>query len=631
MDQPAQILKKYWGYDQFRPGQEAVVNHILTGRDAIALMPTGGGKSVCFQVPGMMHGGLTLVISPLISLIKDQVDGLIRRDIPAVALHSGLSYGEMRLKMENALKGAYRFMYISPERLATENFREYLPNLNVKLLVVDEAHCISQWGYDFRPAYLRIAECRQWLNDVPVAAFTASAPPYVVKDIADKLALKEPAISVGDFSRNNLHFHVRETEDKAGFLVRMLTRTAGSSLVFVRNRRETEETSNMLRANGISCDFYHAGLSATDRSRRQDAWMKGRTRVMVCTNAFGMGIDKPDVRFVIHLSPPPSPEDYYQEAGRAGRDGLDSWCILLYRRMDIEQLRVKVDTRFPGRDMLARVYTALMNHLGIPDGGGMMQLYEFDPHEMAGRYKFQPSELLHGLHALEILNLLSLSEGVMSPSRVHFTMDYASVYDFKLRNPKLETVLDVLLRSHGGIFDEYVRISEKVIARRLHMDESQIAEQLQLLARMEVIDYQQASDRPKVMITEPRSPYPVFDIKILEPLRRSRHQAIDTMEQYMHCNICRSAWWISYFTGRDADPCRKCDICALNKKKGPVNADNWISWLRDRTRKAINRTELLDDIQDERKPEILDVLRGLMDDGKIVVLPGGEIQWKEEV
>ena len=492
------ILLKHWGYPAFRPGQENIISHILTGQDVIALLPTGGGKSICFQVPGMMHDGLTLVVCPLISLIKDQVDALERRNIPAVGLHSGLSFKEVRNIMDHALRGGYRFLYVSPERLATDNFREYLPNLNIKLLVVDEAHCISQWGYDFRPAYLRIAECRQFLPNVPVAAFTASAPPYVVKDIADKLALNEPRISMGDFGRPNLHFHVHENEDKYGFILKMLSNTRGSSLVFARNRKETEELSVFLQQHGLSADFYHAGMKAADRVRKQDLWMKNQIRIICCTNAFGMGVDKPDVRFVFHLTPSPSPEDYYQEAGRAGRDGQDSWCIMLYRPADFEQMRVQVDARFPNADVLARVYHALMAHLNIPEGGGMHQWYEMDPAEIAGRYRFQLSEFIHGLKSLELLQFFSLSEGVHTPSAIHISADYTSVYDFKIRYPEFEPIIDLLLRSHAGILDNYIPVFESVLCKRLRIKEAALTDTLKRLQALQILDYRPATEKPRV-------------------------------------------------------------------------------------------------------------------------------------
>ncbi len=619
------ILLKYWGYAAFRPGQESVVAHILTGQDTISLLPTGGGKSICFQVPGMMHEGLTLVICPLISLIKDQVDGLQRRNIEAVGLHSGLTHKETRHIMDKALRGDYRFLYISPERLATENFREYLPNLNIKLLVVDEAHCISQWGYEFRPAYLRIAECRQFLPDVPIAAFTASAPPYVVKDIADKLGLNEPRITMGDFGRPNLHFHVVEQEDKYGFVLKMLSNTLGSSLVFARNRRETEELSVFLQQHGLSADYYHAGLKGEDRARKQDLWMKNQLRVMCCTNAFGMGVDKPDVRFVFHLTPPPSPEDYYQEAGRAGRDGKDSWCIMLYRQADFEQLKVQVDARFPNAEVLARVYKALMAYLDIPEGGGMHQWYELDPAEVAGRYRFQLSEFIHGLKSLEMLQFFTLSEGIHTPSAIHISADYASVYDFKIRNPEYEPLIDMLLRSHAGILDNYMTVYESVFCKRLRMKESELREKLKWLQSRQILDYRPASEKPRVFLYDPRHSRPVFNVKNLEPLKKARLHAIEHMQQYVAGRDCRAMWWISYFTSRNTTPCGHCDLCSRRKKSNDGATVNWTEKIKQLTAGGIHDVDsLLDQLPGE---EAVKQLRLLMDEGIIAINSEGKLVW----
>jgi ATP-dependent DNA helicase RecQ len=619
------ILLKYWRYAAFRPGQESVVAHILTGQDTISLLPTGGGKSICFQVPGMMHEGLTLVICPLISLIKDQVDGLQRRNIEAVGLHSGLTHKETRHIMDKALRGDYRFLYISPERLATENFREYLPNLNIKLLVVDEAHCISQWGYEFRPAYLRIAECRQFLPDVPIAAFTASAPPYVVKDIADKLGLNEPRITMGDFGRPNLHFHVMEQEDKYGFVLKMLSNTLGSSLVFARNRRETEELSVFLQQHGLSADYYHAGLKGEDRARKQDLWMKNQLRVMCCTNAFGMGVDKPDVRFVFHLTPPPSPEDYYQEAGRAGRDGKDSWCIMLYRQADFEQLKVQVDARFPNAEVLARVYKALMAYLDIPEGGGMHQWYELDPAEVAGRYRFQLSEFIHGLKSLEMLQFFTLSEGIHTPSAIHISADYASVYDFKIRNPEYEPLIDMLLRSHAGILDNYMTVYESVFCKRLRMKEGELREKLKWLQSRQILDYRPASEKPRVFLYDPRHSRPVFNVKNLEPLKKARLHAIEHMQQYVAGRDCRAMWWISYFTSRNTTPCGHCDLCSRRKKSNDGATVNWTEKIKQLTAGGIHDVDsLLDQLPGE---EAVKQLRLLMDEGIIAINSEGKLVW----
>lgn len=619
------ILLKHWGYPAFRPGQESIVSHILTGQDVIALLPTGGGKSICFQVPGMMHDGLTLVVCPLISLIKDQVDALEKRNIPAVGLHNGLSFKEVRNIMNNALRGEYRFLYVSPERLATDNFREYLPNLNIKLLVVDEAHCISQWGYDFRPAYLRIAECRQYLPNVPVAAFTASAPPYVVKDIADKLSLTEPRISMGDFGRPNLHFHVHEHEDKYGFILKTLSNTRGSSLVFARNRKETEELSVFLQQHGLSADFYHAGMKAVDRVRKQDQWMKNQTRIICCTNAFGMGVDKPDVRFVFHLTPSPSPEDYYQEAGRAGRDGKDSWCIMLYRPTDFEQMRVQVDARFPNADVLARVYHALMAHLNIPEGGGMHQWYEMDPAEIAGRYRFQLSEFIHGLKSLELLQFFSLSEGVHTPSAIHICADYTTVYDFKIRYPEFEPIIDLLLRSHAGILDNYINVFESVICKRLRITEAALFELLKRLQQLQILDYRPASEKPKVFLYDPRHSRPVFNTKNLEPLKKARLQAIEQMQLYSLNTDCRAAWWIAYFTSKTAAACGHCDLCSRKKKSAPWQNDN----LFENIKEFINNHQpdygsMLECLPDDKAVK---ELRLLMDEGIIATNSEGKLIW----
>lgn len=624
-----EVLRKYWNYPEFRPGQEQIVNHILAGYDTIALLPTGGGKSICFQVPGMMHDGLTLVISPLIALMKDQVDGLVKRGIDAVALHSGMGYSEIRLKLENALKGAYRFMYISPERLMTENFREYLPNLNIKLLVVDEAHCISQWGNDFRPAYLKIAECRQLLPKVPVAAFTASAPTYVVQDISDKLAMDSPKISMGSFARNNLNFFVRRLEDKHGAILGILSKTNGSSLVFVRNRRETEDLSAFLKEKSISCDFYHAGMSAEDRARKQDAWLNNRFRVMVCTNAFGMGIDKPDVRFVIHYAPPPAMEDYYQEAGRAGRDGQESWCILLYRLLDSEENKLRVEARFPGREMLKRVYNALMSQLNVPEGGGLLQTYDLDPTAISGRFRLQQSDFLNGLRALELLNYLTLSDGVLSPSRVHISADYPSVYDFKVRYPRFEALIDVLLRSHGGILDDYVKISERSLSRRLKIDEKEVIELLMALKTAEIVDYLPASDRPRVTLLEPRHTHPVFDTHKVETFKQSRLLGIEKMDEFVTTSLCRSEWLIDYFTGKDSEPCNKCDVCLREKRIQRSGKEANISDIRKvLSNRFMSRAQLMDEFPPERAEEMIETLRWLMDNGFIRTDMNGRIGWK---
>lgn len=627
-----EILQKHWGHSQFRPGQMEIILNILSGSDSLSLLPTGGGKSICFQIPGIILNGLTIVVSPLIALIKDQVDALVKLDIPAVALHSGLSKGELKLRMDNALNGAYRFMYISPERLATQNFRDYLPNLNVKLLVVDEAHCISQWGYDFRPAYLRIAEYRNLLPGVPCAAFTASAPPYVVKDIIEKLQLQNVKLTYGDFNRPNLRFHVRNTEDKNGILLKTLGKTAGCSLVFAPTRKDTEETAQFLESKGLSVSYYHAGLSAEERSRRQELWKKDQIRIMVCTNAFGMGIDKPDVRFVFHTSPPLSPEDYYQEAGRAGRDGKDSWCVMLYRHFDFEELRLQVEAKFPSREIVHSVYLALMNYLGIVAGGGMGETFEIDVHSLAERYKMNVTETVNALKVLEMLNYIALSEGFRSPSRIHFTAQYSEVYEFKIRFPKMEPLIDAVLRSYGGVFDDYTKINEGLIARRLKKKPEEVADGLHELARQGLADYQPSSDKPRVLLLEPRSPYPVFNLKQLTPLKQTRLQAIENMKNYVLASGCRANWWINYFSGKSEKNCGKCDICLSQIKSGFTGNEfrQYAEKIRNIvTGKEVSRLQLLDEWTESESAKALSTLRWLMDNGMIREDENGRLRWQK--
>lgn len=627
-----EVLKKYWNYEAFRPGQEEVVNAIVAGKDTLALFPTGGGKSVCFQVPGLMLDGITLVVSPLIALMKDQVGALQKLEIPAISLHSGMSWNEMRLTMENALKGRYKFIYVSPERLISENFREYLPNLNISLLVIDEAHCISQWGYDFRPSYLRIAECRELLPKAKIAAFTASAPPIVQTDICNRLQFKNPFVFIAPFRRSNLHFYTTETENKTGLLVQALHRNPGTAIVFCDTRRDTEEISRYLNEKQIAADFYHAGLTAAIRSRKQDKWMRGQSRVMVCTNAFGMGVDKPDVRMVFHLAPPLFPEAYYQEAGRAGRDGKDSWCMLYYRKQDFFEMEERIRAAFPPIKELERVYNAVCNYFEIIVGNGMDQSFEFDLNAIAERYKMQPAKLYFAVANLETMGFWSLSDGFWSPSKMYFTADYSEVYDFKLRNPKFENLIDVLLRSYGGIFDGFVKINEKQIAHRLHIPEPDLQKMLKDLQRSGMLDYQAASDKPRILFTEPRSPYPQFKTNLLEALKNTRTKGMETMRAYLDEKECRSIFWEKYYGKSDLKPCGKCDICKQRKKAAlsEGNLETWSSEIEKMLRNtALTRTELLAKFDTEHAYECREVLRWLMDNKQVLVDANHKLYWKE--
>lgn len=626
---PKDILHKYWGYNSFRAGQEAVVADILAGKQVLGLFPTGGGKSICFQVPALMLGGITLVVSPLVSLMKDQTDALKHKDISAIHLHSGLNSGEIQQLMDNAMKGRYKFIYISPERLESENFREYLPSLNIELLVVDEAHCISQWGHDFRPSYLKIGEVIELIPQVKVAAFTASAHDLVQKDIVHFLNLKNCVVHKADFRRPNLHFFAKETDNKSGYILKALSKSEGSAIVFCDTRRETEEMARFLYEHNISCDFYHAGLPADQRTKKQEQWIKGNNRVIVCTNAFGMGVDKPDVRLVIHQSCPASPEAYYQEAGRAGRDGKDSWCILLYRKNEIQKIRENILNSFPELGELKRVYHAIYNYYSLADGAGEGLSYEFDMKAISDRYKIPQLLLLNALKNIEILEYWNLSDAVFSPSRVMVKWPYQNVYEFKIKHSNYEYLIDTLLRSYGGIFDTYVKISESQLARRLHTDEQQVKKDLNRLSDATIIDYLPSGDKPIIYFKEPRNASPVFSLKSLEPLRNSKLKALGVMESYLMGDVCRANFWENYFGGQAFTPCGVCDICKKqNAKPKTPSAESLIIALKKtiETEKSDLLT-IMNKFPEDQSHEMREKLRELLDLKRVTIGEDRILYW----
>lgn len=629
--EPTEILHKYWGYNAFRPGQQEVVNDVLHGKEVLALFPTGGGKSICFQVPGLMLEGCTLVVSPLVSLMKDQTDALKKRNIGAVHLHSGLAKGELRILLENAMKGRYKFLYVAPERLLSADFREYLPALNIQLLVVDEAHCISQWGHDFRPSYLRIHEIKELIPQAKIAAFTASASVKVQEDIIRHLNYKKPVVHKADFNRPNLVFYATQTENKSGYVLKALTRSEGSAIVFCDTRRETEEMARFLYEYQLSCDFYHAGLPADVRAKKQELWMKGQTRIMVCTNAFGMGVDKPDVRLVIHQAPPQSPEAYYQEAGRAGRDGNKSWCILLHHAGDIDKIKEQIIQSFPDMQDLKRAYHAVHNYYNIADGGGAGLHYEFDLKAIADRYKMPQLLLLNCLKNIEILGFWSLADSVFAPSRIYFKWPYENVYELKIKKPEFEYLLDVILRTYGGVFDRYEKISEYAIAKRLKKSPEDITRLLKTLAALGVIDYLPITDKPIIQFIEPRNANPVFSIKQLQPLRNSKLEGLNIMDQYIHENRCRSAFWQLYFGGTHAKDCGVCDCCQKRLKVALTGKDR--PFMEAQLRQIIgpkgkNRTEVLQELPENYAFELRELLRELMDNRAILIDANGLLYWK---
>jgi len=572
-----EILKQYFGYDSFREPQEAIIQSTLDGNDTLALLPTGGGKSVCFQVPTLMQDGICVVVSPLIALMKDQVFQLKKRNIKAAAIFTGLSFNEIDIILDNCQFGYYKFLYVSPERLKTEIFIERFKRMKVNLIAVDEAHCISQWGFDFRPPYLEIAEIRKHHPTVPVLALTASANNNVQKDIIEKLEFKKQyQVFKKSFVRENLSFVVRHEDAKSPKVVEIINKVKGSGIVYVRSRNKTKDIAEYLQRNNISADFYHAGLTTKERSLKQDNWIKNKTKVIVCTNAFGMGIDKPDVRFVIHLDIPESVEAYYQEAGRAGRDGKLSYAALLYNNQDVEQLREKLTQQFPTVDVIKSTYNALCNHLEIAIESGFMQTHNFDFRSFCQMFSVDPVATMNCLKILEQQNYLQLSEGVLLPSRVVFVMDKIELYKFEVANSTYALLIKAMLRMYGGIIDHYTKISEAQLAKQLKMEEKDVVEQLNYLHKNKILIYIASNDKPTVtLLTERMHERNLYiNTQYINQRRKVITDQIQAMLEFVtQKKQCRQAFICNYFDEKEVSKCGRCDICLEEKKKLEFSED----------------------------------------------------------
>ena len=565
-----EILEKYWGYSSFRPGQEEAIRSVLAGNDTLLLLPTGGGKSICFQVPALASGKLCIVVSPLIALMKDQVDQLKRRGIQAAAIFSGMSEREIDITLDNCVYGQISFLYVSPERLMTELMIERTKKMKVGLLAVDEAHCISQWGYDFRSSYLKIAEFRKLLPGVPVMAVTASATNEVRADILDKLCMRNAKIFTRTFARDNLSYSVINTESKETKLLQILTKVKGSTIVYTRTRNRTVQIANWLVSKGITASAYHAGLSTQERDQRQQSWINDRTRVMVATNAFGMGIDKPDVRAVIHWDLPASLEAYYQEAGRAGRDGLKAYAVAMYNEQDLNLLRKGIQQKYPDIEFLKRVYQSIANFFQIPIGSGYMASYDFDAELFATNYNYGRLELFYALKFLEQEGFLLLNEDFDSPSRVKFLINKIDLYDFQLRYFNYDPFIKRLLRFHGGeMFSEYVSISEAALAKSLKCPINEVFKGLEFLATRNIIDYQRQKNLPQIQLLTPR--YDANKLPLaLESIKKRREKDTAKIEAVVHYAshpaLCRSMMLLQYFDEKEAPYCNLCDHCIQRKK-----------------------------------------------------------------
>ena len=560
---PLDILKEYWGYDSFRPMQEEIVSAALEGKDVLAILPTGGGKSVCFQVPAMMREGIAIVVTPLIALMKDQVQNLNDKGIRALCVNAGMGAREVETVLNNAAYGDFKFLYVSPERLGTRLFKNYVQEMNISFIVVDEAHCISQWGYDFRPDYLQIGNLRE-MTDAPVIALTATATPAVAEDIMTRLRFEERTLLKTGFERPNLSYIVRKCEDKLGQLLSICSSVAGTGIVYVRSRKKTEELASLLTANGISASFYHAGLGPDSRADRQGKWKNGSIRVMVCTNAFGMGIDKPDVRFVVHFDVPDSPEAYFQEAGRGGRDGKRSFAVLLWNSTDIKRIRQIGTVSFPSLEYIEDIYHKVHAFFQIPYDTGECRQLKFNIDEFCRHYGLQRATAYYAVVYLERTGHWTLSEDIDISTRVQVVVDRNDLYDIDLPDPRMASLLELLMRRYTGLFSYPVPIDEEYVASQIGVQVPGLRQLLYNLALEHVIRYVPC-DRATVLFLHhdrlrPKNVY--LDPERYEMLKNSALSRMQKMIDYVSQEeVCRSSYLLEYFGQKDSRDCKTCDVC----------------------------------------------------------------------
>jgi ATP-dependent DNA helicase RecQ len=621
LETPLSILKKYWGYNQFRPLQADIVNASLQGKDVLALLPTGGGKSVCFQVPALLRDGICIVITPLIALMKDQVEQLKQREINAAAVHAAMSRFEVDVLLNNCIYGSIKFLYVSPERLQTELFIARVKQMKVGLIAVDEAHCISQWGYDFRPSYLKIASLRTLMPDVPVIALTATATAEVRGDIVEKLELKNADIFQKSFARDNLSFVVRKTENKEKKVLEILQKVKGSAIIYVRSRKATQEIAEWLIRKNISASFYHAGLDFEERTKRQDKWIQNQIRVIVATNAFGMGIDKPDVRVVIHLDLPENLESYYQEAGRGGRDGLRCYGVVLFQEADVSNLELKVEQSQPSPQFLKTVYQALCNFFQLALGSSAGESYDFDLNDFTDRFHLHPNEVYIALKKLEEEGLIQFNESFYSPSTVHLLMDKAKLYEFQIAHARFDPIIKMLLRLYGGeLISGFPKVSESSVAKGLKVPTEEVVSTFKHLNELQVIAYQPAKEKPQVTFIMPRQDAErlPLNLKRLEARKKLILNKMKAMVSFVTLtHRCRMQLIQDYFNEVSYKKCGICDVCIEERKKDNRNA---FDELRDEVTSVLKKESLtVEQVEELIAPKdhelFVDVVREMVDEG----------------
>ena len=628
MNKYQEILKQYWGYDSFRDLQEEIITSIGEGKDTLGLMPTGGGKSITFQVPALAQEGICIVITPLIALMKDQVQNLRKREIKALAIYSGMTRQEILTALENCIFGNYKFLYISPERLDTEIFRTKLRSMKVSMITVDESHCISQWGYDFRPAYLKIAEIRELLPEVPVLALTATATPEVVTDIQARLKFREGNVFRMSFERKNLAYIVRKTDNKTKEIPYILQRISGSAIIYVRNRRRTKEITELLMNEGITADFYHAGLDNAVKDLRQKRWQSGEVRVMVATNAFGMGIDKPDVRIVLHLDLPDSPEAYFQEAGRAGRDGEKAYAVILYSKSDKTTLHKRVVDTFPDKEYILNVYEHLQYYYQMAMGDGFQCIREFNLEEFCRKFKYFPVPVDSALKILTQAGYLEYTDEQDNSSRILFTIRRDELYKLREMGKEAEALIQSILRSYTGVFTDYAYISEESLAVRTGLTRQQIYNILVTLTKRRIVDYIPRKKTPYIIYTRERLELRFLHIppSVYEE-RKARYEArIKAMEEYVTTeNICRSRMLLRYFGEQNEHNCGQCDVCLSKRATDNLSEKSYEEVKRQildlLSHSPLTPAETADQIKAE-KEDIGQVIRYLLDEGELKMQDG---------
>jgi ATP-dependent DNA helicase RecQ len=626
------ILQQYWRYPHFRSLQEDVINHVLEGNDTLALMPTGGGKSICFQVPALAKEGICIVVTPLIALMKDQVENLRSKGIEAVAIFAGMSKREVDICLDNCIYGKIKFLYLSPERLMSELVRERIRYMKVNLFAIDEAHCISQWGYDFRPPYLHLAELRDLHPDVPFLALTATATEKVILDIQEKLQFKikpdgSTAVFTKSFARDNLAYMALKEEHKTRRLVSIIRNTGGSGIVYVRNRKETQEIARFLIAEGISASFYHAGLSTPERAKKQEAWKKNELQVMVATNAFGMGIDKPDVRFVVHVDIPDTLEAYYQEAGRAGRDEKKSYAVLLYNEADKLRIQKNFELSFPTVKEIVQIYYHLGNYFQLAYGAGQYLSFEFDIGDFCNRYQLEPLKTISALKFLERDEWLVVSENVYIPSRLRFDVSSHDLYSFQVAHANLDGFIKTILRAYGGAFDYFVPFRESDLAKKANLSTNEVVKRLQDLQRYLIITYLPQTDKPQLQFLQPRSDSQHLNInrKHIESRKAIGEEQLRAVLNYLKEDGCRSQKLLYYFGEKSSKLCEICDYCLRNNKKTKqeelenkliIEINNLL------VIEPLGLDELVEGLQNGNEKERITLIRNLVDTGKLKFING---------